>query len=661
MISYFFYENKNKFTAFLGLIYKKYLLSESIMVIYNKICLKRKEVMLFMKRIIMTAVSLILCVCFMMPSVAFAANEKEISYNTVEEYISETQETEDSSLQLKIKLSKLLNHLSNFVINGVLGKALSLIIPDSAAVADFERFDIDEYDNFYAGTEEFIDEPQGKKVWSLGYGKGSVLPADFGEKRYAKGAYIPYIFGDAMYTDEDGNEEDLMARAVVMNDGSGRGNVVFIALDAMGFANADVRLVREALKDIAKENDIVSINISCTHIHTGIDSQGVWTDPIGCIINNVFSKVTRNVRYGVERSFIESVKAGCKKAVEDALADMTEGKLYYSKADITDYVYDRTAPISVDTNMYKLEFVPADADKTPTIIATFGCHPESASYDWANADPDKKLSFDRKFTPDFIWSAEMIMNDAGYNFIFIQGNVSTVTSARYYTGDGVDEFPGNAHYTSVRYGYEIAYLLLGMNMTEQERIKLNEDTGDRLDIEKYNGQERYTVWYEGLETVDATEVKPILNIKIKQFPVKIENNIIVLLGKTSVADNFILKDNWGRYYTVSEAGYLEIGENMKVYMSPGETFGELLFGGSGADGFELSPIREYTGEDIIIMDLMNDAAGYVANPANYVLAGLQYNENSGEFDSDTWCLISYGKNAGTTFIRNFYEIFDSVK
>ena len=613
-----------------------------------------------MKKKILSVAALVLCICLVMPSFAFASDE-ETSFDSVQEYIAESQKDEDSSLKTKIKLSKVLNGLSNFAINGVLGKALSMVIPDSAAVADFERFDIDEYDNFYAGTETFIDEPQGEKVWSLGYGKGSVLPADFGEKKYAKGAYIPYVFGDAMYTDEDGNEEDLMARAIVMNDGSGRGNVVFIALDAMGFANADVRLVREALKDIAKENNIVSINVSCTHIHTGIDSQGVWTDPIGCIVNNIFSKVTRHVRYGVERSFIESVQKGCKKAVEDALADMTEGKLYYSQTDIEDYVYDRTAPIALDTNIYKLEFVPTDATKAPTIIATFGCHPESASYDWASADPEKTLSFDRKFTPDFIWSAEMIMNDAGYNFIFLQGNVSTVTSARGLTGDGVDEFPGNAHYTSIRYGYEIAYLLLGMNMTEQERIKLNEDTGDRLDIEKYNGQDRYSVWYEGLETVDAKEVKPVLNIKHQQFTVRIENNIIVLLGKTSVADNFVLKDNSGRYYTVSEVGYLEIGDDMKVYMSPGETFGELLFGGSGAEGFELSPIREYTGEDIIIMDLMNDAAGYVANPANYVLAGLQYNEISGAFDSDTWCLISYGKNAGTTFIRNFYEIFDSVK
>ena len=613
-----------------------------------------------MKKMLMSVVSMVLVMCLMMPSV-YAATDVQTSYDSVADYVAESQAGSDDSEDFKIGFSRAVNALSNFVINGLLGTALKLVIPDSAAVADYEKFNLDEYDNFYPGMDTFIDEPQGDKVWSLGYGKASVLPADFGEKQYAKGAYIPYIFGNDMYTDEDGNKEDLMVRAVVMNDGSGRGNVVFIALDAMGFANADVRKIREALKDIAKENNIVSINVSCTHIHTGIDSQGVWTDPIGCIVNNIFSVFTRHVRYGVERSFIESVVSGSKKAVEDALADMTTGKLYYSQLNAEEYVFDRTAPISLDGNLYKLEFDPFAKDKTPTIIATFGCHPESASYDWASADPEKTLSFDKKFSPDFIWSAEMVMNDAGYNFIFIQGNVSTVTSARRLTGDGVDEFPGNAHYTSIRYGYEIAYLLLGMNMTEAERIKLNEATGDRLDIAKYNGQENYSVWYEGLETVDAVEVKPVLNIKTKQFTVKIDNNIIVLLGKTSVADNFILKDNWGRYYTVTEVGYLEIGDNMKVYMSPGETFGELVFGGKGADGFELLPVREYTGEDIIVMDLMNDAAGYVANPANYCLAGIQYNENSGEYDSDTWCLISYGKGAAPAFIGNFYDVYDSVR
>ncbi|MBR3767091.1 MAG: neutral/alkaline non-lysosomal ceramidase N-terminal domain-containing protein [Clostridia bacterium] len=615
-----------------------------------------------MKRIINSVIAIVLCCCLMMPTVAFAANEAD-GFTSVEDYVAasetgvivEDAAPADALTQIKIVFSKVLNFLSNFLINGVVGNLLKLVLPDSAAVLDYESFDLREYENFYAGMDEFIDEPQGDKVWSLGYGKASVLPKDFGEKSYAKGAYLPYVFGNEMYKDEEGKDEDLMARAVVMNDGSGRGNVVFISLDAMGFANSDVRLIREALKDVAAANNIVSVNVSCTHIHTGIDSQGVWTDPVGVIFNNILSD---NVKYGVDRSFVESVVEGSKKAVEAALADMTEGELYYSSIDIEDYVWDRTAPIELDTNMYKLEFVPFSSEKAPTIIATFGCHPESASYDWSDDGSDRLLPFDQKFSADFIWYTEKVMNAAGYNFIFIQGNVSTVTSGRGNSNDGLDK---NAHDTAIRYGYEIGYILLGMSLNEADRIAMNAATGDKLGVELYKGQEDYTVWYEGLPTVVAQEVKPVLNIKNKQFFVKIENNIIATLGKTSVADNLVLKDDKGNYYTVSEVGYLEIGDNMKVYMSPGETFGELLFGGNGAKGFPLLPIREYTGEDIIIMDLMNDAAGYVANEANFVMAGLQYNEETGEFDDDTWCLISYGKTAGTTFITHFYDIFDNVK
>ncbi len=607
-----------------------------------------------MKKVISSILAIVLCLTMLMPTVAFAA-ETETTYDSVEQYVAEAEAETDGLLQLKIFLVKLLNLFSNLFINDFLGSFLNILMPDSAAVLDYEEFDLSSYEGFYGGMDEFIDEPQGNKVWSLGYGKASVLPADFGEKSYAKGAYLPYVFGNEMYKDEEGGYEDLMARAIVMDDGSGRGKVVFISLDAMGFANADVRHIREALKEVAEANNIVSINVSCTHIHTGIDSQGVWTDPVGIIFNNISSD---EVKYGVERSFVEAVVAGSKKAVEDALNDMTEGKLYYSSMDIEDYVWDRTAPIALDTNMYKLEFVPADAAETPTIIATFGCHPESASYDWSDDGSGGLLPFDKKFSADFIWYTEKVMNAAGYNFIFIQGNVSTVTSGRGNSGDDID---GNAHYSAVRYGYEIGYLLLGMSLNTAERIALNNATGDKLGVNIYGKNEGYTVWYEGLPTVSAVEVEPVLNIKVKQFFVQIDNNIIALLGKTSVADNLVLKDDNGKYYTVSEVGYLEIGDEMKVYMSPGETFGELLFGGSGAEGFPLTPIREYTGEDIIIMDLMNDAAGYVANEANYVMAGLQYNEGTGEFDSDTWCLISYGKTAGTTFISNFYDVFDSVK
>lgn len=608
-----------------------------------------------MKKTLKSMVAIVLCICMMVPMFSVVSFAEE-SYDSVADYV----ETSDTGVEVNKNLERdkflynLLNKVSNFLINNVVAKALGVIVPDSYAVLDYEEFDIDSYDNFYAGMDKFIDEPQGNKVWSLGYGKASVLPENFGEKSYAKGAYIPYVYGNEMYKDDDGNYEDLMARVIVLNDGSGRGNVLFISIDAMGLANSDVRVIREGLKEIAEKNNIVSINVTCTHIHTGIDSQGVWTDPIGCLLNNT---LTDSVKYGVPREFIDSLVKGTKKAVESALADMTTGKMYYSSIDVDEYVFDRTAPISYDPNLYKLEFVPFAKSKTPTIIATYGCHPESASFDW-NQDESDPLNLDRKFSADFIWYTEKLLNSAGYNFIFIQGNVSTVSSSRSNSNDGLD---GSAHYCCMRYGYEIGYILLGMSMTKSERIALNAKTGDKLEIAKYNGQEEYTVWYEGLPTVKKEEVKSVLNIKSMQFTVQIENNLIALLGKTSIADNLVLKDNRGNYYTVSEVGYLEIGDNMKVYMSPGETFGELLFGGNGAKGFPMETIREYTGEDIIIMDLMNDAAGYVANEENYVMAGFQYNENSGGFDSDTWCLISYGQHAGTTFIKNFYTIFDSVR
>lgn len=606
-----------------------------------------------MKRKIMAVISIALCFCILMPAYAFAADD-QAQYSSVAEYVAESEQNSDASS--KISFAKTINAISNFFINDVLGKILCKFMPDSAAVLDYEEFDLEAYGNFYKGMDAFIDEPQGEQVWSLGYGKASVLPSDFGRKMYAKGAYVPYIYGDGMYKDDDGQEEDLMARAVVMNDGSGRGNVVFISIDAMGLANADVRLIREGLKDVAEQYNIVSINVSCTHIHTGIDSQGVWTDPIGVMFNNFSSK---KVKYGVDRSFIESVVSGSRAAVESALSDMTVGELYYSSLELEGYLSDRTAPIALDKNLYKLEFLPYDSAKTPTIVATVGVHPESASYDWAKVGGDTLLSIDKKFSADFIWYTEKLLNLAGYNFMFIQGNVSTVTSSRSKTRDCFDD--ESAHDSVIRYGYEIGYILLGMSMTENERADLNAQLGDKLGVEQYASEQNYSIWYKGLKTVTAQQVKPVLNIQLKQFTVQLENNVISLLAKASIPDNLVLKDNKGNYYTVTEVGYLEIGDSVKAYLSPGETFGELLIGGDGAEGFALAPIREHTGEDIIIMDLMNDAAGYVANPANFVLAGYQYNKHSGELDSDTWCLISYGKNAATAFIGSFYEIYDSVR
>ena len=567
--------------------------------------------------------------------------------------VDETQSAAQQALsRFKQIFARLLNLLSNFVINDALGKPLSTVVPAAKTVRQYETFDLDDYGDFYAGTEQFLTEPAADAVWRLGYGEQSVMPADFGEKAYAKGAYLPDIFCTEMYKDDDGESEELRVRTVVLDDGSGRGCAAFCAVDAMGLANADVRLIRAALADFAAENNLVSINVDCTHIHTGIDSQGVWNKPVTHALNNMLKQ---DVAYGVDRTFLQAVIDGAKASVEQACAAMTEGTLWYSAVNIGSYVWDRTAPICLDDMLYKLEFIPENADEKPTVIATFGCHPESASYDWdSHTDENGKKGFDKKLSADFIWYMEKVANAAGRNFIFLQGNVGTVTSGRGLSNDnGLDT---DAHSTAMRYGYEMGYVVLGLNMTQEERVRLNAQTGDRLGIEENAGRDGYTKWYDGLPTVEAAEVKPLLNIAHRQFFCPIDNNVIALLGKTAVADNLVLRSCLGQYYTVTEVGYMELGDTLKVYLSPGETFTELLKGGSGIAGFPYKAIREVLGENTIILDLMNDAAGYVANDANFVMAGVQYNEQSGKLDSDTWCIISYGKRAGSTFIGNFYEL-----
>lgn len=610
--------------------------------------------------------SALLCLCLLAGSVSVcfaAAAPEEVTqegYSALDAYnpfanlqADETQSRSQQSLaKFKQIVAKLLNMLSNFVINCALGKPLSVVMPAAKTVQRYESFDLDAYGDFYAGTETFLTEPAADAVWRLGYSEKSVMPADFGEKAYAKGAYLPDIFGKEMYKDDDGEDEELRVRTIVLDDGSGRGSTAFCAVDAMGLANTDVRLIRAALADFAAENDIVSINVDCTHIHTGIDSQGVWNKPVTHALNNMLQQ---DIQYGVDRTFLQAIIDGAKESVMEAYAAMTEGTLWYSSVNIKDYVWDRTAPISLDDTLYKLEFVPDDADVTPTLIATFGCHPESASYDWDSyVDENGKKGYDKKFSADFIWYMEKVANAAGYNFIFIQGNVGTVTSGRGKSNDnGLDT---DAHSTAMRYGYEMGYITLGLNMTEEERIRLNVETGDRLGIEEYGDSKDYTKWYEDLPTVEPAEIKPLLNIAHKQFFCPVDNNVVAILGKTAIADNLMLRTYLGQYYTVTEVGYMELGDTLKVYLSPGETFTELLKGGSGIAGFPYKAIREVLGENVIIFDLMNDAAGYVANDANFVMAGLQYNENTGKLDSDTWCIISYGRRAGSTFIGNFYEL-----
>ena len=621
-----------------------------------------------MKKKIISVLAVLLCLSLIVPIgvTAFAKTESQ-SYSqdnmTLDEYLADCEangrsvevvnssngvgdvlgslsSTSTKTILMNI-VAKTINALSNVLIT-VLGKALGNFIPKTSVLNNFADFSLEDYENFFAGMDEFLDAPAEGAKWNLGYAVESILPADFGERAYTMGGY-------GLMAETKETFDGLWVRTIVLNDGTGRGNVVFAVLDAIGIANADVRAIRESVADFAEENNIVSINVSVTHTHSGIDLQGVWTNTVGNVLNNIFlsNLGLTQIQSGVDRTFLNTIITQTSKSIKEAYADMTGGTLTLAKKDISDYLRDRTAPYSFDKNIYRLEFTPDDAAQTPTIIASFSAHPENSGYEFT------------VISADFVPYIQEVLNKAGYNFIYIQGCIGTITYQRGNSDDGLDL---DRHEEAVRYGYEIGYILLGMTKTQAECAKLNDELGDFLGVKQYSGQKDYSIWYENWQPVAEETVAPMLNIANKQYIIEVSNALLDIVGKTGITDYFFLYDYaTGKYYTVTECGYMELGNSLKVELCPGETYGELLVGGKGLDGFQYDSLRDTYGENMIVFDLMNDAIGYIEPDDDYVMAGMQYSESKDKFDTDTWCLISWGQHTASKVISEFMGLVDSVR
>lgn len=614
-----------------------------------------------MKKLLKSALSFVLCASMLLGFFALSAPEAQAQTNSIESYISQSSLSPAPAATDNATLAKLINRISNFLLNDVLLNVISMFILRGNHIGSYSDFDFDNAGVFFKGCESFIDAPAADACWNVGYSQRSIVPADFGTPfKYARGSYVPWWYSTEIYTDDDGNTEDLKVRTVILDDG--RGKVVFSVIDCIGLSNTDVRKIRAAAAEVSAMQNIIALNVSATHTHSGIDSQGVWNAPLTTMAHNMLSVSTLGalpIKNGVNETYLNTIIEQTVASIESACADMTSGELNYCSTDISDYVYDRTPPYSYDANLYRLMFEPFDESKKATVIATFGCHPESASYDFLTTDDGLKT--DSKITADFIYYMEKLINKAGHNFIYIQGDVGTVTSSRGKSNDGIDGL--NSHDTAMRYGYELGYITLGMTMTETERIALNSSLGDVLGISENASNENYSIWYEDRPVETAVDVEPVLNIRMEQFLVEVQNNMAKILLKTGLASNSLVYD-WktAKYYTLTEIGYMEIGDALKVFLCPGETFNEIVLGGDCLNDFQYDSLRSLYGDNLIVCDLMNDAAGYIEPDNYYVIAGYQYDAEKDSLESDTWCLlVSMGKNTASTIVGKFIELVDSVR
>ena len=429
-----------------------------------------------------------------------------------------------------------------------------------------------------------------------------------------------------------------------MDDGSGRGKTVFASVDSIGISNADIRQIRQELSSFAQINNISSINIFSTHNHSGIDTQGLWTNLFGKLPLNLLDSITGlgERQPGTNPEYMAFFRAQVRKAIEDAVADMTSGSMKYAVKDIGENYFknDRASSDALNTELKRLTFTPYDGSR-PTIILNMEAHPSTAGL------PTGEGANGHGVSGDYVYYIGEVLNGAGYDFMFFNGAILGIYINR------IDVKQDERVQIAANYGREIGKMTLGMTMSESE-IESDDYLMSLNFTQEQTAEQNYTPWYEGWTAVNETGVEPILNVALKEVEIEISNPVIKLAGKAGFV-NYLIKVKGNKYYTTTEIGYIEMGKNIKIAMVPGELCTDLAYGGSSLTGegsysgeaFEGKTLKDIFGEDIIVFGLANDAIGYIVPDNDYCmcLAFGHYHET-----------ISLGKSTASTLMASFEEL-----
>lgn len=527
---------------------------------------------------------------------------------------------------------------------------------------------------FQNDNGEFLREPAKKAHFSLGYSKSSILPDDVLKRPYYIGGTVmlPLNIAEAV-------EDDLFVRTVSIDDNSGRGKVVFAAVDCIGLSNMNVCLVREKLKDFAKENNISHINIASTHTHSAIDTMGIW-GPIFTVYKNNKAvkngKKTGELLNSVDEKYMEFLLDIIAESVKKAVYDMTPGKIYTAqignnsrerlsqnddieKAGLSDYLWDRRPPKDNSTLLTRIRFVPDDKTKSETIIASCAAHP------YINSLPIRGKNTGRTISGDFVYYMGETMEKAGYNFLFLNGAVEGVYPSRLYS----DRLRNIEQAKAV--GTEFAMITLAMTKTAEE-IKnseiLNPDIYEKsMGIFKDGEKSKYALWLEkkGDTVIPEKEAEPLINIRISKAKLQVDNPIYILIGKLEIGNFGVLKNPDGSYSSITEVGYMELGKNLKFAMIPGEmdpsiTSGTLVMKGENVftgEDFPLPSLEEISSTDkLSVIGLCNDAIGYIIPDNDFLMVFFGSSKFATKlFGSHYHETFSFGRKTASTLVKAFIK------
>ena len=437
------------------------------------------------------------------------------------------------------------------LVRGIISGLLSLIIlfvPNSTYTTVAET---SEY--MLTGDETF--SYSGEK-WTVGFAKEVLTPDNIEEGTY-------YIAGYNTNNPAQSVLDDMYAKAVYLDDNSGRGGVVICAIDCVGISRKDINDIRRLVIESGKIPNLKSINVCATHTHSAIDTQGLWG-------KNFLSD-------GKDEEFMNSLKEKTAKAIIDAYAARKDGSLYFGTTESEGLLIDTRNPDDYDATLTRIRFDPSDGSDD-TFIVNFACHAECLGARTTVVSADFPAYMEK----------EIVEQTGGANVVFINGAIGGLITCEK-LDDVLRNFELGLEYVK-EFGKDVGEVVMSINNETLIEPAINVKT-EAIELKCDN------------TALTLVRFLGVLNNDVA----KDEDNNIFIISEVSYM----------------ELGNKQIG----IYMIPGELSPELESGnfptaeesanGTKADYKSLSEMARC--EHNFVLGLCNDELGYIIPENDFYL------------------------------------------
>ena len=273
------------------------------------------------------------------------------------------------------------------LVKGIISALLSLVL---LFVPKSEYTDTESASVYMLKGDKVFSEASGER-WTVGFANRVLTPEDITADSY-------YIAGYNTNNPAKSVLDDMYAKAVYLDDNTGRGGVIICAIDCVGLSRRDINDIRKIVIESGEIPNLKSINICSTHTHSAIDTQGLWG-------KNFLSD-------GKNAAFMESLKVKTAEAIISAYGSRKDGTLYLGTAESEGLLADTREPVDYDASLTRLRFDPTDGSND-TYIVNFACHAECLGARTTVVSADFPAYMEK----------EIVEKTGGANVIFINGAV----------------------------------------------------------------------------------------------------------------------------------------------------------------------------------------------------------------------------------------------